>query len=123
MKETILIVGASNNPEKYGHKILDNLLLRGFNAVPINPNEKEILSVKAYPNILEFTKSNPKTKIEWIDFVVPPEITTKVLEEVKKLGLEKVWLQPGSEGIEAIKFCEENKIKCVHHKCIMVDYN
>ena len=74
MKKTILIVGASANLTKYGHIILDTLHKRGFNAVPINQRENEILGVKAYPSISDFVKANPKNKIDWVDFVVPPEV-------------------------------------------------
>ncbi|VVB76061.1 Acetate--CoA ligase [ADP-forming] II subunit alpha [uncultured archaeon] len=122
MKRTILIVGASKNPSKYGHTILDTLQKRGFEAVPINPNEREILGVKAYASISDFVKENPRNIIEWIDFVVPPEVTQKVLLEVKMLGLKNVWLQPGSESDSAIEFCKEKGIICMHHKCIMKDY-
>jgi len=122
MKKTILIVGASANLTKYGHIILDTLHKRGFNAVPINQRENEILGVKAYPSISDFVKANPKNKIDWVDFVVPPEVVQEVLFEVKKLKLKNVWLQPGSESNTAIEFCKDNGIACMHHKCIMNEY-
>ena len=118
---TILVVGASANPQKYGRIILANLISRGFDAVPINPKEKKILEKKVYTSISEYVKHNPNKKIEFVDLVLQPEITLKVLEEISKLGIRKVWLQPGSESEEAIEFCKENGIKCVSNMCVMED--
>jgi predicted CoA-binding protein len=117
--KTILIVGASNNPEKYGYKIVKDLAQKGYKVVPINPKENEILSLKAYPTITDFVTKNPSVKIDWIDFVVPPKVTESILKEVKTLNISKVWLQPGSESEESIQYCADNKIKCMHHSCIM----
>ncbi len=122
MSKTILVVGASANPEKYGYKIVKNLKERGHNVIPINPKEKEILGLKVYSSVSEFVKQNPKTQINWVDLVVPPEIALKIVEEIKSLGLTNVWFQPGSESDKAIKFCAENKINCTHHACMMVDF-
>ena len=33
----IAVVGASNNPEKYGHKIVLNLKGKGYTVLPVNP--------------------------------------------------------------------------------------
>jgi len=122
MSGTILVVGASNNPEKNGFKIVKTLKEKGHTVVPINPKENEILELKVYHTISEFVQANPKSRINWIDLVVPPEVALKVLQEVKSLGLANVWFQPGSESDEGIKFCTDNKINCVHHACMMVDF-
>ncbi|MFA6268561.1 MAG: CoA-binding protein [archaeon] len=120
--KTILIVGASNNPDKFGYKIVENLLKKGFNVIPINPKETLILGQVAYPNLTSFVTQNPHIKIDWVDLVVPPEVALKVLLELKQLGLAKAWFQPGSESTSAIDFCEKNGIKYMKNKCIMKDY-
>jgi predicted CoA-binding protein len=43
---TYALIGASNNQEKFGHKVLKDLLDKGFCVVPINPHEEEILGKK-----------------------------------------------------------------------------
>lgn len=37
------VIGASNDEEKYGHKVFRDLLENGYHVTPINPNEKNIL--------------------------------------------------------------------------------
>ena len=39
---SVVLVGASKDPSKYGNKILKNLTSKGIPVVPINPREKEI---------------------------------------------------------------------------------
>lgn len=109
------IIGASNNSEKYGYKVFENLLVAGYKVIPINPNEKEVLWIKVYP-----TLSEAKKNINVVIFVTQPTITEKVLEEVKKLGIKNVWLQPGAQSDSAIEFCKKNNIECIHDACIMV---
>jgi len=55
-----------------------------------------------------------------VDFVVPPEVTETTLKECKKLGLDRIWLQPGSESETAITYCHENNLKVVHDVCVML---
>jgi len=39
----------------------------------------------------------------------------------KRLGIRKVWMQPGSESETALNFCKENSIEVVHGVCVMVE--
>lgn len=112
------IVGASNDPQKYGHIVLKDLLKSGYDAIPVNPKGENILGLKTYRNLSEVPG-----KIDVVIFLVPPEITEKVLLEVKRIEIKKVWMQPGSESDEAIKFCEKNKIEFIFGSCIMIDKN
>lgn len=113
---TYAIVGASNNEGKYGHKVLSDLLNAGFKVIPINPKETKIMGLKAYSSI-----SDCREEIDVVVFVVPPRITEKVLEEVLKLEIKNVWMQPGSESKKAIEICEKNKISHIYNACIMIN--
>ncbi|MFA5021791.1 MAG: CoA-binding protein [Patescibacteria group bacterium] len=113
---TYAVIGASANQEKYGFKVFKDLKEAGFKVIPINPSLKELLNIKAYPLLTVVP-----VKIDVAIFVVPPPITETILEEAKKLGIKKVWLQPGSESQRAIDFCQKNKIECIHDSCIIID--
>ena len=60
-------------------------------------------------------------KPDVVDVVVPPEITEQLVKTCKRLGITKVWMQPGSESKVAISFCVENNMDVVHGVCIMVE--
>ena len=115
---TYAIIGASNNTEKYGHKVLNDLKNSGYKVIPINPKGEKILGLKTYKTLEEANEE--QKNIDVVIFVVPPRITEDILNSVKKINIKKVWLQPGSESKEAIEFCKENNIECVHDMCIMI---
>jgi predicted CoA-binding protein len=112
---TYAIVGASNNQEKFGYKVLQYLKDKGYNVVPVHPKEEVILDLHVAK-----TMQDVRTEIDVVVFVVPPQVTEKVLEEVYDEGISKVWFQPGSESKLAIDFCEKNNLDYVANACIMM---
>lgn len=109
------IIGASNNPEKYGHIVLKDLYDNGYRVVPINPKDGEILGLKAYPDVATYGGH-----IDVAVMVLPPERGIEVLPQLNNAGINHVWFQPGSESEECRKYCEENGLDCVMGACIMV---
>jgi len=114
-KKRFAVVGATDNPEKYGNKIVKNLKSRGYEVYPINPKLKELEGLSCYPSLDEIP-----VKVDVVDFVVPPKSTEEVLRQCRELGLNHIWLQPGSESEAAIDFCHKNNMKVVHDVCVMV---
>ena len=110
------VVGATDNAEKYGNQIFKNLKKRGYKVYPVNPRLKEIEGTKCYATI-----SKVPVKIDVVDFVVPPDATEAILKECQELGLNRIWLQPGSESEAAVAFCDENNLKVVHSVCVMLN--
>ncbi|MBU0758223.1 MAG: CoA-binding protein [Nanoarchaeota archaeon] len=113
--KAVAVVGASNDPDKYGGIVFKDLLKKNINAIPINPRQDMILGHTAYHNLNDF-----EGNIDIVVFVVPPEVTEDVLIAVKELGIKTVWMQPGSSSQIAIDFCRKNDIKEYHRVCIMV---
>jgi predicted CoA-binding protein len=109
------VIGVSTDQKKYGNKIFHNLKRRGYEVYPINPRLAEIEGHRCYPSLSELP-----VKVDVVDFVVPPTVTETILKECQELGLERIWLQPGSESQKAINFCHENNLKVVHSLCVMV---
>jgi uncharacterized protein len=110
------VVGATDNPQKYGNQIVKNLKKRGYEVYPINPKLNELEGLKCYATLVDIP-----VKVEVVDFVVPPGVTEEILKQCKELGLDRIWLQPGSESETAIAFCHDNNLKVVHSVCVMVN--
>jgi predicted CoA-binding protein len=110
------VVGASRNPMKYGHQVYMDLRNAGYTVYPVNPNADEILGDKCYAN-LESLPEIPQV----VDLVIPPEATNEAVKVCKKLGIRRVWMQPGSESRMALDFCKENDIEVVYGVCVMVE--
>lgn len=75
---TVAIIGASQNPDKVGYKILSNLQRAGFTGtiVPVNPSAASILDVKCYKNLADF--ADP---VDQVVIVVPRQA---VMEAVRQ---------------------------------------
>jgi hypothetical protein len=110
------VVGASRDSQKYGYQVYKDLKNAGYEVYAVNPNAEEILGDKCYPS-LEALPIKPDV----VDIVVPPRVTEEVVKTCRRLGITKVWMQPGSESENAIRFCEENSVEIVHGVCVMIE--
>ena len=111
----IALVGASNDPTKYGNKILLNLVSKGYNVAPINSKEDTIAGIKSYKNILDLIES-PSI----INFVVPPKIGFEITKELVENNYDNFWYQPGAESQKISTYLNENNKNFIDDKCIMV---
>jgi len=103
------LIGATDNPDKYGYQIFKNLKSRGYEVYPVSPRLKELEGTTCYASLTSIP-----VKVDVVDFVVPPAVTEQVLKECKELGLPRIWLQPGSESEDAINYCNENNMKVLY---------
>ena len=115
-KKKFAVVGATDNPEKFGNQIVKNLKSRGYEVFPVNPKLKVLEGLICYPAL-----SDIPVKVDVVDFVVPPAATEEILKQCKNLGLKNIWLQPGSESEKAIEYCRLNKLNVVHDVCVMMN--
>lgn len=113
--KVVAVVGASNNPDKYGYKIIQVLKAKGVKVFPINPKADCIQGLKPYAHLQDLPQ-----KPDIINFVVPPEITRQVLNDVKELGYDNVWFQPGSFNEEIITLVKEWGLNYEAQACMLL---
>lgn len=113
----IVLIGASNNPEKYWNKILKDLVGKWYTVHPVNPNENEIEWLHTH----KILKTVPKD-FDIIGFVVPAKVTLQILKKYTELlKNKKVWIQPGAENYEVKAFLKDNWFTdYITDSCIMV---
>ena len=102
------VAGASDDPEKYGHKCFAALLRRNRRAYPVNPRAKTVLGHIAYPNLLALPE-----KVVSISIVTPPAVTEKVVADALATGAQVVWMQPGAESPAAIAAAQRGGLKVI----------
>lgn len=118
--KTIAIIGLSDNPEKHSNRVAVYLKSKGFKIIPINPNVKEVLGEKAYPNLITIPQL---IQIDAVDvFRRPEEVIAHLEEVIKRGGIKKVWLQEGVGSIEAENFAHEHNLVIVSNFCMMDVY-
>lgn len=112
---TIALVGATDNPSKYGHTIYLDLKRKGYTVVPVNPQRATVNGDRAYEKLADLPV--PPTIV---NFVIPPRFTLHVLKQCLELGIKNVWLQPGAESPEVMEFIQEHDFNYLANACIMV---
>jgi hypothetical protein len=113
---TVAVVGATDNPAKYGNVIYRDLKRKGFTVYPVNKNRDTVDGDKAYRSLEELPQ-----KPTIVNIVVPPRSALQTLEKCKELGLDNVWLQPGAESSEIMSFLEAGSFNYLANACIMVE--
>lgn len=110
------VVGASNNPRKYGNRIYKTLRTAGYTVYAINPRESEVEGDKAYASLLDLPQ--PPTVV---DMVVPPFLALEIVQQARQAGAKAIWFQPGAEDAEAIRWAKANGLDVVED-CILVQH-
>ena len=111
----IAIVGANDDPGKYGSVIYRDLKAKGYDVFAVNPNRETVDGDPSYASLANLPQA-PTI----VNFVVPPQVSLQVLAEAKELGHTLVWMQPGSSSPQVREFIEANEFDALIDACIMV---
>jgi acyl-CoA synthetase (NDP forming) len=83
--KSIAVIGASNNPWKWGYRMITNPLRSGYKGhiYPVNRKEKTVAGIEAYPSILKVPED-----IDLAVIVVPAPTVPEVMEECVEKGVK-----------------------------------
>jgi len=110
---TIAMVGASSNPDKAAHGIMQKLQRVGYRVIPVNPRETEVLGERAYPSLIDIPE-----RIEIVDVFRRPEDTPQIADEAVTIGAKALWLQTGIANEEAAARAAAGGLAVVMDACI-----
>jgi predicted CoA-binding protein len=110
---TIAMVGASSNPEKAPHGIMQKLQSVGYRVIPVNPRETEVLGEKAYPSLRDVPG-----RIDIVNVFRRPEDTPAIADQAVAIGAKTLWLQKGIANDEAAARAIKGGLKAVMDACI-----
>ena len=91
------VVGASNDRNKFGNKVLRCYLQHDRRVFPLNRRESEVEGLRAYPDLASLPEP-----VHGLSIITPPPATEKLIEDAARLGIKHVWMQPGAESEAAI---------------------
>jgi len=114
--KTWAVVGVSADPEKYGNIIYQDLRASHYTVYGVNP---KLTTIEGDPCYASLTALPVKPDV--VNVVVPPKAAEAVVDECIKLGLTRIWFQPGAESDEAIAKAEAAGMQVVANACIMLE--
>ena len=110
------VVGSFRNESKYAYQILKTLKNKKYEVYPVNPGLKEVEDLTCYASVKDIP-----VICDVADIVTPPAVTERIVKECKEKGISRVWLQPGAESNDVIRYCKENNIQVVYNVCVMLE--
>jgi len=101
--KSVAVVGATNNPLKFGHYLLLNIIDLGFKGkvYPVNLKADKVLGLKAYPRV-----DLIPDEVEVVAIIVPAPSVPQVMRDCAKKGVKGVVIlssgfrEAGGEGIK-----------------------
>jgi len=111
--KTIAMVGASGNPDKASHGIMQRLQRVGYKVIPVNPREAEILGERSYPSLTDIP-----VPIDIVDVFRRSEDTPPIADEAVKVGAKALWLQSGISNEDAAARAKAGGLAVVMNACI-----
>ena len=115
---TIAMVGASSNPDKESHRIMQRLQSVGYRVIPVNPRETEVLGERAYPSLIDIPE-----RIDIVDVFRRAEDTPGIADDAVTIGAKALWLQTGIVSEDAAARAKAGGLLVVMDACIGATYS
>ncbi|NNE99581.1 MAG: CoA-binding protein [Pyrinomonadaceae bacterium] len=114
---TIAVVGLSSNPMRPSNGVSSFMQEKGYEVIPVNPYETEVLGEKAYPNLSEVNR-----EIELVDIFRRSEFAGDAVDQAIAIGAKAVWLQEGVIDKAAAKRAEDAGLLVVMNRCWLKEF-
>ncbi|KAG0130186.1 CoA-binding protein [Tuber indicum] len=112
------VVGATPDPNKYGHKVFAWYLSHSLPVTGINPRTPTVLTHETLASLKDL--ENPEETS--VSFITPPQVTRATLEVAADIKIPAVWFQPGAYDGDCVRFAKEKGMVVVARgKCVLVD--
>ena len=97
----IAVIGASSRPGRPSLGVMRTLLAAGYEVVPVNPNERSVLGLDAYPDLASAVSATGPVDI--VDVFRRAELCVPHAREAVEAGARCLWLQLGIVDVEAAR--------------------
>src|SRR6476469_3254466 len=114
---TIAMVGLSANPFRPSHFAAIYMLAEGYNVIPVNPREQEILGQCCYPSLREIPVS-----VDLVDIFRDPSAVPPIVEDAIAIGAKVVWMQLGVINQQAAQRARAAGLEVVMDACVKIEH-
>jgi predicted CoA-binding protein len=114
---TIAIVGLSNNPLRASYFVGYYLKRHGYQVVPVNPRESEILGEKSYPSLRDVP-----VPVDVVNVFRAPSALPEIARDAVAIGAGTLWTQFGVINEEGAAIAEEGGLTVIMDRCLKVEH-
>jgi hypothetical protein len=113
----IAIVGLSPKNNRPSNQVAVYLMEAGYNIIPVNPGQQEILGKKCYPDL----ESIPEP-IDIVDIFRRSEDIPPIVESAIKINAKVVWMQQEIVNEEAAAKAKKAGLTVIMDRCLKEDH-
>ena len=113
----IAVVGLSPKESRDSNKVARYLMGQGYEIVPVNPGQREILGKTCYRSLKDIP-----FQVDMADLFLNPTRVPQAVDQAIEIGVNAVWMQLGVIHNEAAEKLRQAGIRVVVDKCIMREH-
>ena len=115
--KTIAVVGLSSNPARPSYGVTEYMQSAGYQIIPVNPNETDVLGEPSYASLEEVPR-----KIEIVDIFRCADQVPPVVDAAIRAGAKVIWMQLGIANQAAAEKAQAAGLTVVMDACILVEH-
>jgi len=114
---TIAVVGLSNNQLRASYFVGYYLKRHGYQVIPVNPRETEILGETSYPSLLDVP-----VPVDVVNVFRAPDALPGIARDAVAIGAGSLWCQFGVINAEGAEIAEKGGVTVIMDRCIKVEH-
>jgi uncharacterized protein len=115
--KSIAMVGLSANPYRPSNFAARYMRAAGYHLFPVNPREKQILSLPCYASLAEVP-----APLEIVDIFREPAAVPGIVEEAIAAGAKVIWMQLGVIHEQAAARAIAAGLEVVMDRCVKIEH-
>jgi len=116
----IAVIGASSDGGRPSYAVFRYLVQQGFECVPVNPNERDVLGVPAFRSLAEAVAATGP--FDMVDVFRRSELCVPHAREAVATGAWVLWLQQGVVNWEAARVAHDAGLEIVMDRCTAIEW-
>ncbi len=113
----VAMVGLSGNASRPSHFVAIYLRSRGYEVVPVNPREKQILGLTSYASLKDIPGP-----VDIVDIFRDPAAVPPIVEEAIAVGAKAVWMQLGVINEVAAERARSAGLEVIMDRCMKIEH-
>jgi predicted CoA-binding protein len=114
---TIAIVGLSNNELRASYFVGYYLKRHGYQVIPVNPREPQILGETSYPSLLDVP-----VPVDVVNVFRAPDALPGIARDTVAIKAGTLWCQFGVINEEGARIAEDGGVTVVMDRCLKVEH-
>lgn len=115
--KTIAIVGLSGNELRASYFVGYYLRRHGYQVIPVNPRESEILGQTSYPSLLDVP-----VPVDVVNVFRAPDALPGIATDAVQIHAGTLWCQFGVINLEGARIAQDAGLTVIMDRCLKIEH-